>query len=79
DVADLGDTDPLQLFGQRLAVVDHMVRAEVSHVASLTHTDQHLEQIVAALRPQGRLALIDDPASLDIGKLKQKSLSLHWE
>ncbi|EIU7182382.1 zinc-binding alcohol dehydrogenase family protein [Pseudomonas aeruginosa] len=53
--------------------------AEVSHVASLTHTDQHLEQIVAALRPQGRLALIDDPASLDIGKLKQKSLSLHWE
>lgn len=36
--------------------------AEVSHVASLTHTDQHLEQIVAALRPQGRLALIDDPA-----------------
>ncbi|KAF1052855.1 MAG: Zinc-type alcohol dehydrogenase-like protein [Stenotrophomonas maltophilia] len=52
---------------------------QVTHVASLTHTDTHLEQIVAALRPQGRLALIDDPASLNIGLLKQKSLSLHWE
>ncbi len=53
--------------------------AEVTHVASLTHTDLHLEQIVEALRPQGRLALIDDPASLDISLLKRKSLSLHWE
>ncbi|MFZ5958149.1 zinc-binding alcohol dehydrogenase family protein [Pseudomonas knackmussii] len=52
---------------------------EVTHVASLTHTDAHLEQIVASLRPQGRLALIDDPASLNVGLLKQKSLSLHWE
>ena len=52
---------------------------EVSHVASLTHTDVHLPQIVEALRPQGRLALIDDPASLDISLLKRKSLSLHWE
>ncbi|SDH69934.1 zinc-binding alcohol dehydrogenase family protein [Pseudomonas panipatensis] len=53
--------------------------AQVSHVASLTHTDAHLEQIVAALRPQGRLALIDDPDSLNVSLLKQKSLSLHWE
>lgn len=51
----------------------------VTHVASLTHTDQHLPAIVEALAPQGRLALIDDPASLDAGLLKRKSLSLHWE
>ncbi|MEK1906148.1 MAG: zinc-binding alcohol dehydrogenase family protein [Pseudomonas sp.] len=51
----------------------------VSHVASLTHTDQHLDQLVEALAPQGRLALIDDPAELDVVKLKRKSLSLHWE
>ncbi|WP_263140597.1 zinc-binding alcohol dehydrogenase family protein [Pseudomonas sp. RIT-PI-AD] len=51
----------------------------VTHVASLTHTDQHLEQIVEALAPQGKLALIDDPATLDVSKLKRKSLSLHWE
>ncbi|MWV11994.1 zinc-binding alcohol dehydrogenase family protein [Pseudomonas sp. R-28-1W-6] len=52
---------------------------QVSHVASLTHTDQHFEQIIEALQPQGRLALIDDPAQLDVVKLKRKSLSLHWE
>jgi len=35
---------------------------------------------VEALKPQGKLALIDDPAEpLDIMQLKRKSLSLHWE
>ncbi|MBH3443286.1 zinc-binding alcohol dehydrogenase family protein [Pseudomonas moraviensis] len=51
----------------------------VTHVASLTQTDQHLPQLVEALAPQGKLALIDDPKSLDISLLKRKSLSLHWE
>ena len=37
----------------------------VDMVASLTHTDAHYPQIIEALRPQGRLALIDDPATLD--------------
>ncbi|MBA1377438.1 zinc-binding alcohol dehydrogenase family protein [Pseudomonas brassicacearum] len=52
---------------------------QVTHVASLTQTDQHLDQLVEALAPQGKLALIDDPKSLDVTKLKRKSLSLHWE
>lgn len=53
---------------------------QVTHVASLTQTDQHFDQLVEALAPQGRLALIDDPAQpLDVMKLKGKSLSLHWE
>jgi len=51
----------------------------VTHVASLTHTDQHYAQIVSALAPQGQLALIDDPGQLDVMALKRKSLSLHWE
>lgn len=51
----------------------------VTHVASLTHTDQHYAQIVTALEPQGQLALIDDPGQLDVMALKRKSLSLHWE
>jgi zinc-binding alcohol dehydrogenase family protein len=51
----------------------------VTHVASLTHTDAHYEQLIDVLAPQGKLALIDDPASLDATKLKRKSLSLHWE
>lgn len=36
---------------------------QVTHVASLTQTDQHLDQLVEALAPQGKLALIDDPSS----------------
>lgn len=54
-------------------------QSQVTHVASLTQTDQHLEQLVEALVPQGKLALIDDPKALDVTKLKRKSLSLHWE
>jgi len=52
---------------------------QVSHVASLTHTGTYLPQIVEALRPQGQLAVIDDPDGLDVMPLKRKSLSLHWE
>jgi len=31
------------------------------------------------MRPQGKLGLIDDPASFDLGLIKRKSLSLHCE
>jgi zinc-binding alcohol dehydrogenase family protein len=51
----------------------------VRYVASLTHTDTHYAQIIEALLPQGKLALIDDPETLDAVPLKRKSLSLHWE
>lgn len=54
--------------------------ADVTHVASLTQTDSHYEQIIESLAPQGRLALIDDPSlPIDIMKMKCKSISLHWE
>lgn len=51
----------------------------VDYVISLTHTDTYLPQIIDVLRPQGKLALIDDPEHLDIMPLKRKSLSVHWE
>jgi len=41
-----------------------------SDVASLTHTDQHHPEIVEVLSPQGKLALIDEPSSIDINQLK---------
>lgn len=53
---------------------------EVSHVISLNGTDQHFTEIAKVVAPQGKFALIDDPAEpLDIGLLKTKSVSLHWE
>ena len=53
----------------------------VQRAVSLTHTDQHFNQLVEVLAPQGALALIDDPdpAAINVLALKRKSLSLHWE
>ena len=52
---------------------------QVTHVASLTNTEQHYGQLIEALIPQGKFALIDDPDALDVRALKAKSISLHWE
>jgi len=52
---------------------------EVTHVASLNNTHLYIDSFVEVMKPKGKLALIDDPESLDVAKLKQKSLSLHWE
>ena len=51
------------------------------YVASLTGTERNFAALANVLAPQGKLALIDDPdpASIDIGLLKQKAASLHWE
>ena len=52
----------------------------VELIAALTHTDEHYDQLVEALAPQGRICVIDDPeGGLDATPLKQKSGSLHWE
>lgn len=52
---------------------------EVDYVVSLNNTEDHYDEIIKCLKPQGKLGLIDDPASLDVTPLKTKSLSLHWE
>ncbi|WP_198333312.1 zinc-binding alcohol dehydrogenase family protein [Psychrobacter aquimaris] len=52
---------------------------EVDYVVSLNNTDEHYEEIIKCLKPQGKLGLIDDPKSLDANLLKTKCLSLHWE
>lgn len=48
-------------------------------MASLTHSDDYYQQVLEILIPQGKLALIDDPKTLDIMPMKRKALSLHWE
>lgn len=48
-------------------------------VLSLTHTGDHIADIVTLIAPQGRFAVIDDPAVLDVMPFKQKSVSIHWE
>jgi zinc-binding alcohol dehydrogenase family protein len=48
-------------------------------VFSTTNTDTHLGEIAELIAPQGRFALIDDPAGFDIALFKRKSVSIHWE
>jgi zinc-binding alcohol dehydrogenase family protein len=70
-------------------VVDHgkPLAAEVAalgigapgFVFSTTQTDAHLTEIATLIAPQGRFALIDDPAALDVNPFKRKSVSTHWE
>ncbi len=48
-------------------------------IFSTTNTDSHIGDIVEAIAPQGRFALIDDPKTLDIVPFKRKAISVHWE
>jgi len=52
---------------------------EARYVASLTATDQHLPAIARLIAPQGAMAVIDDPETLDINPFKRKSAAIHWE
>jgi zinc-binding alcohol dehydrogenase family protein len=51
----------------------------ITHVAGLTHSDDYIESYIELLKPMGKIVLIDEPKTVDILKLKPKSLSLHWE
>ncbi len=66
----------------RLPLAEELTRIglpQVNYVASLTHTEQHFAQLIDVMAPQGHIAVIDDPATLDVVPLKRKSLALHWE
>ena len=51
----------------------------VALIAALTNTDQHFATLADVVAPQGKIGLIDDPASLNVNLLKGKAVSLHWE
>jgi len=79
-VKEMGAHQVVDHHGDLVAAVKAVAPQGVDYVLSLTHTEQHFAALVELLKPQGKLALIDDPATLlDIRLLKQKSLSLHWE
>ena len=50
-----------------------------SFVFVTTQTDRHLAAIAELIAPQGRLAFIDEPATLTVGMFKSKSVSIHPE
>ncbi|MCA1489743.1 zinc-binding alcohol dehydrogenase family protein [Sinorhizobium alkalisoli] len=61
------------------AEIDQLALGAPAFVFSTTHTERHIDEIVKLIAPQGRFALIDDPAVLDVMPFKRKSVSTHWE
>ncbi|MGK5037599.1 zinc-binding alcohol dehydrogenase family protein [Janthinobacterium sp. LB3P118] len=53
--------------------------APVRHIAALSHTAQHVAELLELIAPHGKLAVIDDHDVFDAAPLKGKSISLHWE
>lgn len=51
----------------------------VNLVASLAASERHLPIYPRIIAPQGMLAVIDDVASFDIARLRQKSVTVAWE
>jgi zinc-binding alcohol dehydrogenase family protein len=71
------------------AVIDHAkpMKAQIEQlgfppvalIASLTNTDQHYKALAEIIAPQGKFALIDDPAEFNVAVFKGKAVSIHWE
>ena len=61
------------------ALIENEGIGQVTHVASLNSSQTYFDSYTDLLIPFGKIAMIDDPETVNIGKLKPKSLSLHWE
>ena len=61
---------------EELARIGH---PEVDYVAGLTASERYLPLFPKIVAPQGHIALIDDPKSLDIVPLKRKAITVAWE
>ncbi|HXD45127.1 MAG TPA: zinc-binding alcohol dehydrogenase family protein [Pseudolabrys sp.] len=52
---------------------------QVALIAGISGTDTSFPQVPDIIAPFGKFALIDDPKAIDIGPLKRKAASVHWE
>lgn len=60
--------------------IDALKAPPVALIAALTNTDQHFAALADIVAPQGKIGLIDDPATPpNVMLLKGKAVSLHWE
>ncbi|GAB6855219.1 zinc-binding alcohol dehydrogenase family protein [Asaia astilbis] len=65
--------------GDMVAQIRALGLEHVTHIASLTASDQHQSCYEEILAPQGSLSLIDDPERFDIVGFKRKSAVISWE
>jgi len=70
-----------QVINHSHSLVEQLKDLEIqpAYVAALNATDQHLPDIFDLTKARGRIAVIDDPKTLDINPGKPKSLSFCWE
>ncbi len=61
------------------AQVEALKIGQPGFVFSTNQSDSYIGDVAALIAPQGRYALIDDPASLNIMPFKSKAVSVHWE
>ena len=62
------------------AQVKEIVSDGVNYVLALAKTEDHFDEIIEGMAPEGAMVLIENLATpVDINKMKPKSLSLHWE
>ncbi|MBB5051704.1 zinc-binding alcohol dehydrogenase family protein [Afipia massiliensis] len=60
--------------------IDALKIPPVALIAALTNTEQHFAALADIVAPQGKIGLIDDPATPpNVMLLKGKAVSLHWE
>lgn len=69
------------VISHRESLVDQLniLGLQPRYVASLSGTEKHFPSIIKLIKPLGHIAIIDDPASLDISLIKPKALSFTWE
>lgn len=68
--------DHTRPLAEQLKAVGH---PHVELIASLTGTDGHFPVYPDIIGPQGKIGMIDDPKDIDVGLLRRKAVSLHWE
>ena len=51
----------------------------IKYIISTTSSDLYAQSFAEIIKPQGKVAIIDDPQTFDIVPFKRKSVSLHWE
>lgn len=52
---------------------------EPDYIVSLNATEQHIDEIIKIIKPQGKFGFIDDPKTLNVMPFKRKAVSTHIE
>lgn len=52
---------------------------EPDYIVSLNATEQHIDEIVKIIKPQGKFGFIDDPKIMNVMPFKRKAVSTHIE